>query len=773
MAIRDLGKAIVDLSRPDGGSAIDNALSTFLPKGTVTNITDLNPLRAIDKVISGASSILPNPNKPIAYTKNLPAVIPNPLENFAHYSPLWTLACLTPEQFNNPASYRNSPADLKHIIISSAGRYDSQRVQTASGTPEFFINNFTMKATVAANEKTGNSNAFKFEWDIYEPYSMGLLLQSLQIAAKNAKYANYLNNAPYVLRLDFAGYDETGKIYTSIKPKFFTLKLTGIKFQVTESGSSYKMEAVPYNHQGFSDSVNISFNDIAISGDVNGKGTVEELLSTGEKSLTRVLNKIEAGLVEDRQIQFPDEYEIQFPKTSSDFTRSTQLKTVNFATVDPNKPPTTVAKGTKAEVKLDFDKNDIGGSSLGFSQEKGGTFVMKKNDQRDPKTGLISRDKMTIDPKNRVFQFAQKQTLTSIINQIILSSEYVKEAIDPKNVTPEGFIKWFRLDVQVELKEYDDWIGDYAKKFTYRVVPFLVHQSIFSPPSSAMPYQELQKKICKGYEYIYTGQNVDVLKFDIQINNLFFAGINPSAEKNTAKATDQNTASGTATQKNKETKTSAGASPGSQLATLGRRRIKRSAALIDQKVKGGSRQTDTEQQVAQSFHNAFVNGSSADLVTINLEILGDPYWMIDSGIGNYFSRPTAPGSQITEDGTMNYESGDVYIYLTFKTPVDVNESTGLYDFPYSGKESPFSGIYKVVMCESIFSEGGFRQKLQCVRMPGQATDYTNNPQEVNSSIIADKATSFAKIIGGNEKEKVSPGDDPGYNQTDASGQGIF
>jgi hypothetical protein len=760
------------IKKPDGTSIIETALSSAIPTGVVSNITNLSIAKATDALFGGISSVLPNPNKPIAYTKNLPAVIPNPLENFAHYSPLWTLACLTPEQFNNPASYRNSPADLKHVIMSSAGRFDSQRVQTASGTPEFFINNFTMKATVAANEKTGNSNAFKFEWDIYEPYSMGLLLQSLQIAAQKAGYINYLNNAPYVLRLDFAGYDENGKTYTSIKPKYFTLKLTGIKFQVTEAGSLYKMEAVPYNHQGFSDSVNIAFNDISISGNVNGSGTVEELLSTGEKSLVRVLNKIEEGLVKDKQIQFPDEYDIQFPKTSADFNRSTQIKNVKFATVDPNQAPRTIAKGTKSEVKIDFDKNDIGGSSLGFSQDKGGTFVMKKNDQRDPKTGLISRDKMTIDPKNRVFQFAQKQTLTSIINQIILSSQYVKDAIDPANVTPDGFIKWFRLDVQIELKEYDDWIGDYAKKFTYRVVPFLVHQSIFSPPSSAMPYQELQKKICKGYEYIYTGQNVDLLKFDIQINNLFFSGINPSAEKLTAKATDQNTSSGTAPQVNKETKTTEGSSAGAQIATLGRRRLKRSPALIDQKVKGGSKQTDTEQQVAQAFHKAFISGSSADLVTINIEILGDPYWMVDSGIANYFSKPTAPGSQVTEDGTMNYESGDVYIYLTFKTPVDVNEATGMYEYPLGGKESPFSGIYKVVMCESIFSEGNFRQKLQCVRMPGQATDYSNNPEGL-TRFVTNAADALAKTITGDEKPKTSPADDPGYNQTDESGQGIY
>jgi hypothetical protein len=92
------------------------------------------------------------------------------------------------------------------------------------------------------------------------------------------------------------------------------------------------------------------------------------------------------------------------------------------------------------------------------------------------------------------------------------------------------------------------------------------------------------------------------------------------------------------------------------------------------------------------------------MVTVNLEILGDPYWLIDSGLSNYFSEVASPVSQITNDGTMNYESGNVYIYLTFRTPADINEKTGLYDFSVAGKDSPFGGIYRVNMCENSFSD---------------------------------------------------------------------
>jgi hypothetical protein len=144
---------------------------------------------------------------------------------------------------------------------------------------------------------------------------------------------------------------------------------------------------------------------------------------------------------------------------------------------------------------------------------------------------------------------------------------------------------------------------------------------------------------------------------------------------------------------------------------MGRARPDRDPRLLNG-YKGGSSDKTTEQNIAESFQQAFISGNSADLVTVDLEIMGDPYWIVDSGMGNYFSSAPSPVSQITNDGTMNYESGNVYIYLTFRTPADINETTGLYDFSVAGKDSPFSGIYRVNMCENTFSDGQWKQKLK-------------------------------------------------------------
>lgn len=742
----------------------------MISQGTVTQNTGKSDPKASQQVTNGKTNTKQDPLK-LPAIKYVPNFFPNPMERFASYSVLWTLAVLTPQQFNDPKSYRNGTLDFagdffldantgaineSSIIFSSGGRGDQYRTKTFYGSPEYFIDNFTMKATVAANERTGNSNAFKFEFDIYEPYSMGLLLQSMQVAAAKAGYVNYLDNAPYVLKMDMVGWDELGRKSVSVSSKYFVLKLVSMKFQVTESGSQYKVEGIPYNHQGFSDAINTTYTDLKLEG--GAKGTVDEVLASGSKSLMGVLNAVEEKMLKEKLIQKKDEYVIQFPKNSSEFASNSPIPNVDRATINPKAPSNSdgVIKGTGVPVQASFLENEISTSSLGFNSGRGGDMPFALHgDAIDEKTGLLKRDNMLIDVKNRSFQFTQGQTITAMINQIILSSDYAKKALDSKNLV-NGFVKWWRVDIQVELLDYDPLIGDFAKRIIYRVVPFLVHHTIFADPSSApLGYPELQQKIVKQYNYIYTGQNVDILKFDININNLFYTGTAPSkeSESNLQTTPDQRGA----TEPTVTGVDAGGKNAKAQAANLGRARPKRNPDLLKRPV-GGVNDKTTEQVIAEEFHSALVSGASADMVTVNLEILGDPYWLVDSGMGNYFSSKADETAQITDDGSMNYESGDVFIYISFRSPVDINQKAGLYEFAKAGQDSAFSGIYRVVMCESNFSGGLWKQKLQCLRMPGQANDYTIGGKPVGVTPQQSPEV-FPRRPGNPEPTKSTPQDD--------------
>lgn len=752
--------------KPDGTPIKETPAATSVAKGTAERSTNTKEAGSTQKIKNGTPEPVKTDKTKTASKSgiNLSGVIANPMEQFASYSPLWTMAVLTPQQFNNPDSYRT--ADLSFagqgfgsgatssIIFSSAGRGDQYRTNTYYGAPEYFVDNFMMKSIISATPKTGNSNAVKFEFDVYEPFSMGLFLQSLQNAAIKAGYANYLDNCPYLLRLDFKGFNEKGEQYSSIKPKYFVMKLSGVKFAVDESGSNYKVEAIPYNHQAYSNVINTVYTDISIKA---GKdATVESLLVSGPESLCAVLNRNEQKLVEEKRISIPDVYEVQFPEKSSDFIPTTKLPITKSATTNGS-PPKKVIKGTDVEVRTDFGNNPIGKANFGFDASKGGNFVFaKEGDVVDEETGKIQRDKMIIDPKKRTFLFSQGQSLTEIINQVIISSTYAKKAIEPP-VPSDGFIRWYRLDIQVEFLDFDLLVGDYAKKVIFRVVPFLVHHSIFSNPNSApIGYDQLEKKITKKYEYIYTGQNNDITNFEIKIDNLFFTGANSSAEGNTASevSPDQQ---GPAPKPGKKTETPKGAAPETQTSYTGRARPLPDPSNLKPKQKGGSGTKDTEQMIAESFHNAFVSGSSADMISVDLEVLGDPYWLVDSGTNNYFASTNSETDLINADGTANYEGSDVYIYIGFRTPADVDVQSGLYQFSKQQQESPFSGIYKVTACENMFNDGKFMQTLTCIRMPGQSADFDG--QKVSKS--PDKASAVQTT--GPKPEPTGPTDSSNKN----------
>lgn len=697
---------------------------------------------------------------------SLNGIVPNPLGNFASINHLWTMAVLTPKQFNNPNLYRNavgmsfanqsydvsSTVDVEStimgqkttfkdtrtaslqssIVFSSAGRGDAERVNTRYGKPEYFVDNFQMTSIIAATPRTGNQNAINFTFDVMEPFSMGLFLQSLQNAAIKAGYSNYLDS-PFLLKLDIIGFDESSKIKKTIKPKFFILKLKKVTFSVDETGSKYAVEAYPYNHQGFSDTVDTAFTDINI-GITTGtapmpqeeKGTVRDLLATGGNSLVALLNKNEESAVKQGRYKIKDRYEIHFPEISSQrFTDQNESGIGNFdpgATFDPSDPNPKSVGGTEvdATTSQNIGNNPIAKSKFGFDAKSGGNFPFKTDkDVVDEETGRVNRGIMQIDEAARSFHFTQKQKLTDIITQVILSSTWAKEATQ-KATKADGMIDWFKIDTQIEFLDYDDTIGDFAKKYVYRVVPFKVHSSVFGNPNAIPPgYDILEKNIVKKYEYIYSGQNTEILSFNIDINYLFYSGANPQSESKTKNEQNKDN-KGPVGDNEKTVETEKGNNSTAQAANLGKSKVKKNPDLFNV-LRGGSGDVDVEQKIAQSFQDAFINVTSADLVKINFEIMGDTYYLIDSGLSNYFAAESGSSNLLTEDGTMNYEGNDVYIYITFRTPADINQRTGGFEF--DDGVSPFSGIYRVIKVISKFEGGTFKQELQCIRMQAQPTDF--------------------------------------------------
>jgi len=656
---------------------------------------------------------------------------PNVLTGAMSYVPLWTFAALTTEQVNNPDLYRGQPVSSTSVVFSSAGRFDALRISTQFGAPEYYINNIDITSLIGPNQKTQNAAAHTFKFEVLEPYSMGLFLQSLQAAARNAGHLNYLNNCPYLLRLDFQGWDPAGKSFTVPSlTKYFTIRLVNTTFECNEAGSKYQVECTPFNSAAFGDVINKVYKDINIVG-----STVKEALVTGEQSLVKVINDLfKTQKVGDKTVAVADEIQILFPTSEGGTPPAPQPENTSKATMTPGAPPPT-SPATPASAPAPGD-NAISGSDLGFTLSGGGNPTFMKPSEVMDANGNVNREQVRINPKSRTLMFTQGQAITDVITEVIMNSEYVRKSAEQLKKNPDGTVAWFKLDAQVKFGQFDVLRGDYAKIVIFRVVQFNVHSSIFQNPSTApQGYKELEKLVRKKYQYIFTGQNEEVLRFNLKFNNTFYTAVggNPMLNKDNVDSGKNASAS----EKQSVQAGEAGTDAAKSLDTAGGIKTIQPALLdgFGNRLPNASNNNDERRMIAQEFHNAFIN-SDTDFIQVDLEILGDPYYLTDSGMGNYFAQ--AYDSSETVDGSMNYEGGSVYVYLALKSVVDVDQTSGLYKFQTADGSglttngsnatvSPYGGIYRINKVDHTFQDGVFKQRLALLRMSGQSIDFKIEP----------------------------------------------
>jgi hypothetical protein len=118
------------------------------------------------------------------------------------------------------------------------------------------------------------------------------------------------------------------------------------------------------------------------------------------------------------------------------------------------------------------------------------------------------------------------------------------------------------------------------------------------------------------------------------------------------------------------------------------------------------------------------------MVILDLEILGDPYWIVNSGMGNYNAKPVEGVKDLNKDGSVSWQTSEVDAIVNFRSPIDINQTTGMYDFkgpnhqdmtkdPKSGPAIGFTGLYCINMVTNNFRNGQFSQTLKGYRRNGQ------------------------------------------------------
>jgi len=810
-----IGKSIQDFAE-DKAAEIGNAIETA---------ANINPNAVADSVASSVSQIPagavePSLNMPLDYrdiqqynnaelerfnrilgiTGGKKTPFPNELRDFASYNYVLGLGVLSPREVNFPdETYRIREPSI--MILKSGGGLGDKKSTTiyeGNGKLEYYMDELDVQSIISMGGKNKQTNATGIDFKITEPYSMGLFLQSLQVAAMQAGYKNYLE-APYIIVIEFKGWDINGnQINKPMLRRLLPIKLVNIDFQVTEGGSSYECKALPFNEQGLADQIQSVKTDVNLTG-----STVQELLQSGGFSLAGYINQYQQKRREENQTIQPDEYIISFPteRSSAKEKLAGNLADAGSATTDQSLNPgeerelsneekieiyQSITGNEDSNIPADFDAdlskllgvivtksdigeavrqkvedpeftNEIGKAKLVQSYLDGGKqpfgrprFVEETKDADErPQfvntvgTGVFKRGNITIKNNGRTLSFKSGTPVQDIIEEIIILSEYGSKISDEVPDT-NGMIPWFRIETDVYIiqnKEQMDLTGEYPKLFVYRVMPYKAHVNRILPTTKSSPgIQEIERQICKEYDYIYTGKNDDVLNFNINFDVAFFTAITPFQGKYKLGEKDSKSdSSGDAT----ETEDKQVAKGDSNNNSSSGNATTRETTSTESGGKGGGFPERTKTTIARDFNDALVN-SNVDLISANMEIWGDPYYISDSGFGNYNADET-PIINLTEDGTMDYQSSEVDIKVNFRTPLDYN-SDGNMDFPGLGTKpvGAFSGIYQVLFVNHKFTGGTFTQDLRLIRrrnQPGQDTkvEATSSGVKVVEDRVEDQA----------------------------------
>ena len=270
------------------------------------------------------------------------------------------------------------------------------------------------------------------------------------------------------------------------------------------------------------------------------------------------------------------------------------------------------------------------------------------------------------------------------------------------------------------------------KIYLFKIIPYKVHASLWMKPSDNPPgVKEMIREVRKEYNYIYTGKNKDIINFDIKYDYRFFTPV----PKDKGAVAEHNFAGESSRDKTEDGKKLV-EGDGTSSYTDHKFPVKQVGASDVQPIVSGMSAVggDEKDKIAREFHNALIN-SNVDLVKCNLQIMGDPWYLSDSGIGNY-QADAGPIMFDTDQKPpqMDYIRQQVFILLNFRTPFDypdeldqrrvrngsMDNNSLLDGKGFVEKVDTFSGLYRITRVTSEFSQGQFSQTLEMLRMPNQS-----------------------------------------------------
>lgn len=659
----------------------------------------------------------------------------NRLKKYPSYIYALSLHLMTAEEYNNMVEYQTYTP--KRVLVASAGRWNPETFPRSEFfADDFYFEDLTMTTVIGPNDVSRNTNAIDVSFTLIEPYGFTMVERLLKVADSiNSK--NYLDMS-YMLQIDFFAMDDSGNIVGSINElrKLIPIKIVKFDTKVSARGSEYRIAGVPFGHSAF-DATSVT---TPANFEVTA-GTVSEFFQSVEGTDADVAGNQVPG---ERAITQDNNQGPNFSGTATpNPTAFTKVNSFGTAINLWYKELKNNNKTSSNDIyRFEFD-DTIGKSR--FTDRLRNTPKETPMKGKDTPADLVTMKRSdlgssqnTYDTSKAIFQINYGTTIEKLLEYIIRSSDYIQEQIAFPEDAPEAYeakkkaladqpLNWFKIVPTVRLLEFDDRKKLWSREITYHVVPYKIYnlRSDLGPQGVALhPVKE--------YNYIYTGKNDDVFDFDINFNALYYTQV--TAYRDSLSETAPSASQSITDYQSQNAPNYTGGDPPKGLEYNAVMPLVMKPVVQNSKAAATGGATSAKEVASVDLADSLMTNSQADMVNIKLKILGDPDFIKQDDIFyrpglNNTGAPVAPSADprlLPNNGSLAMDNGIVYAQVLFRTPRDIDESTGLMEFDSNYQHSLFSGMYQVLQVTSNFRGGQFTQELDLVRVVRQtAFDYVN------------------------------------------------
>ncbi len=647
----------------------------------------------------------------------------NALHDFASYNCLFTLSGCNENLLTSQRQFLTAP--LRNIIARSSGIGDQRRAATVDqdfnprekqdrlkeifNDPDYlisgdildrnhdiFFENVNIISTVGPNNERNLANFTKMTFELHEPYGI-TFIEKIRACAFREGYKDY-QAAPFLLTIQWKGFDDQGNPLPDRSKSLerrIPIYITRVEFDVNAGGAVYSVVAVPYSEMAFDDSYKFPRSQFA----VNVRTVQAWINSVTEGLKTQMKDEIKGGFR-----TFEDDYIFDISEIKSLIGAGDTVTEANEGIFNTS----TVADVVKEEKVL---LNDVG--------------TPIDDVQTTTKSTGMHLDKYT----NTVKAFEDIIRSTSFFQDILgnfwknfvgASGVSNKELVDifmneeklAKVLGDKQYVDWFMIKPQVESKlklGLDPITKMYAKKITYKAIPYKVHIMKLVTPGLSFGKIDWKKHARRRYNYIYTGDNLDVQNLRINYKTGYYY----------RNVRDDDNSPGT-TGKFKSVINAV-------TRAFGREEYPEPALPLRQypsvlKQVNFAKKISPKNAKAQEFFDYLVN-PEADMITLELEILGDPAYVAQDIFAPYEDKILDEGEYDFQRNSFNMESHMPVVHLNYRMPTDIREKEGImFDKRFLESNLFFSGGYQVVKVDSSMNQGQFTQTLTMVRLNNQEGD---------------------------------------------------